>query len=56
MSQCTRTATGSSPGNTAGKCRLHHEDMPPMVSKNQPPLAARRPARVRAGEPSSMDT
>ena len=52
MRQCARTATGSSPWNTAGQCRPHHEDMPPPVSKNQPPLAARRPARVRASEPS----
>ena len=36
MWQCTRTATGSSTGNTAGQCRPHHEDMPPPVSKNQP--------------------
>ena len=29
-------ATGSSPWNTAGPCRPHHEDMPPPVSNNPP--------------------
>ena len=48
MWPCTRTATGSSTENTAGQCRPHHEDMPPPVSKNQPPRRGSSPG-PRAG-------
>ncbi len=62
MWQCTSTATGSSTGNSPGRCHSHHQDMPPTVSKNPttrrvitPLVGVSARARWRASEPSSKD-
>ena len=59
----TSTATGSASGNAPGHVQAHPTLTPPTTrnarmsrSSIGPLVAARRPARVRAGEPSRRDT